>query len=132
MTHGWSLLLIASMIAIEIQNMIPAFTLSILACMISTIKMGKWDSDYIQILHSSILSLYFRRQEQERRIIEQILHEDYNCDFENDIAVVKLDRPVEFIENRIATISLPCAKNSHNSERRKQQKGQGKKKRRRR
>ena len=57
-----------------------------------------------------------------------ILHEDYDCVlFENDIALVKLDRPVEFIEKRIATISLPCEKNSHNSKRRKRHRGKGKK-----
>ena len=81
---------------------------------------GWWAARSVRLLEAPEFS-------QERRVDKMILHEDYNCDYENDIAVVKLDRPVEFIENRIATISLPCDKNLHNSKRRKQQRGQGKK-----
>ena len=55
------------------------------------------------------------RYEQDRGIDGVILHPDYNCLFyEYDIAVVRLNEPVQLVENQISVIQLPCMKKKQN------------------
>ena len=64
------------------------------------------------------------RYEQDRGIDGVILHPDYNCLFyEYDIAVVRLNEPVQLVENQISVIQLPCMKKKQNNGGRKRHAG---------
>ena len=55
--------------------------------------------------------VFLPRPEQDRRIAEKIFYPDYHCTMqEYDIALVKVDKPVELVGNQISVISLPCMK----------------------
>ena len=64
------------------------------------------------------------RYEQDRGIDGVILHPDYNCLFyEYDIAVVRLNEPVQLVENQISVIQLPCMQKKPNKGGRKKRQG---------
>ena len=76
------------------------------------------------LLKKLVLQKYIVRYEQDRGIDDFILHPSYNCQiYEYDIAVVRVNEPVQLVENQISSIQLPCMKKKPKQRRRKRQGG---------